>query len=528
MTVTQRAACIGCLMLASAGWIFWVGHHAEVTFADGLRSLRQAREIERGHIAEGLLHAVDHPMHPLAILGMHKLFGGGDVPYAWQTAAQGASALALVLAVLPLFLVARELYDDFTAFLGCVLLFANPVTVYISVNVLGQSTFLLFWAWGLYGAIRFLREGRFVWLPPTVLFGSLAYLTRPEGIVLHLALVGTLLLLPFHKATRIHWPRWWSALAFLVLGPVLLVGPYVSVKGGIATRQSVGRLLGTEPKAEPAGLERARPLPPDQGALASYSQAVGHVAVVLGRVVTWPFLPLVFLGLAVGNPGLERARLWLFLGVMLAISTAGLIRLQETAGYCEPRHALIPGVFLVFAASRGLTWMITRFSIDASRLGLGEGRLRPGPAVWGIAVFLALALPIYPALTPFNSGFARYRQAGTWIAEHREAEGKVLDTTDWSIYFSERSGATFKDVPRLATDPYTRYIVVRESQLTADNHVASLLRREIEGCPIVADYPASAPGGNRVMIYDLGASRAVEVAKRAEGAIEESSAVIRR
>ena len=527
MTVTQRVACIGLLSAAAAVWLYWVGHHTEVTFADGLRSLRQAREIDQGHVAQGLLHAVDHPMHPLAILGMHKLFGGGDVPYAWQTAAQGASALALILAVAPLFLVARELYDDSTATVGCILLVANPVTVYLSVNVLGQSTFLLFWSWGLWGAIRFLREGRFIWLPPTVLFGSLAYLTRPEGIVLHLALVSTLLLLPFHKATRIHWPRWWSAVAFLVLGPILLIGPYVSAKGGIATRQSVGRLIGTEPKAEPNGLERARPLPPDQGALQARLQAVGDVVLVLGGVVTWPLLPLVFLGLAVGRPGPRRARLWLFMGVILVMCVAGLVRLQETAGYCEPRHALIPGIFLIFAAARGLTWLVRSFSIDAKTLGLGEGRLRPGPAVWFVLVLAALALPIYPGLTPFNSSFALYRQAGSWIADHPEVDGKVLDMTDWSIFFSERQGTTFKDLPQFENDPNTRYIVVQESQLLADNHAASMLKQEIEGCPAVADYHATKPVGNRVLIYDLGASRAIEIAKRA-GHQDGAPPVIRR
>ena len=168
------------------------------------------------------------------------------------------------------------------------------------------------------------------------------------------------------------------------------------------------------------------------------------------------------------------------------------------------------------------------FSVDARRLGLGEGQLRPGPAVWCVAVVAALALPIYPSLTPFTSSFARYRQAGAWIAEHPEVDGKVLDLTDWSLFFSERSGGTFQDIPRLADDPKIRYVVVRESQLAADNHVATMLKSEFAGSTTVADYPAAKPGGNRVMVFDLGDGRAEAVARRTGVFLDDSSRVIRR
>ena len=38
-------------------------------------------------------------------------------------------------------------------------------------------------------------------------------------------------------------------MAFLVLGPLLLVGPYVALKGGLGTKPAVARLLGTAPKS---------------------------------------------------------------------------------------------------------------------------------------------------------------------------------------------------------------------------------------------------------------------------------------
>ena len=41
----------------------------------------------------------------------------------------------------------------------------NPLMGGIVANVLSESSFLLFWTWGMWAAVRFLREGRFLWLP---------------------------------------------------------------------------------------------------------------------------------------------------------------------------------------------------------------------------------------------------------------------------------------------------------------------------------------------------------------------------
>ena len=57
-----------------------------------------------------------------------------------------------------------------TAWLGAILVVANPVMGHAVINVLSETTFLLFWTWGLWGAVRFLREGRFFWLPLTIGF----------------------------------------------------------------------------------------------------------------------------------------------------------------------------------------------------------------------------------------------------------------------------------------------------------------------------------------------------------------------
>src|SRR5262249_20720282 len=159
----------------------------------------------------------------------------GSDPASWQVAALVLSFTSAVLLVIPIYLLALELFNEKTAWLGCLLVIVNPIIAYIVINILSDITFLVWCAFGLWASVRFLREGRFLWLPLAIGFGGLAYLTRPEGMLVPAALVATLLLLPLSPATRINWPQWWRAVAFVVGGLVLLLGPYIALKGGVGT-----------------------------------------------------------------------------------------------------------------------------------------------------------------------------------------------------------------------------------------------------------------------------------------------------
>ena len=515
MSWIHRGMRIGLLMLGAAALLNWESHHREVSTADGLRCVLQARSIERGAFAEGLIESIDHPLHPLAVAAVHKLIRGGDWPYAWQTSAQATSVLMLVLALAPIYLLGRELFDETSAWLGCLLIFANPVVGSIAVNVLSESTFLLFWGWGLWGAIRFLREGRFTWLPPTIACGALAYLTRPEGMLLHIARSSRRSSSCRSTGSRGSTGRGGGgALAFLVLGPALLVGPYIAAKGGIATRPAVARLIGTAPVAPASALEREDRRVPDESIVRTYAKAVAEVAGAVRVIVPWPIAILAILGVGVWRPEAGGARLSIFLGIILGVSTLGLVRLYAAAGYCTERHALLPGVLLILAAANGLSWLMRHVSIDASKLGLGEGRLRPGPAVWGTALGAMLILPMYQQMTPYNSSFASYRQAGAWLAEHPEADGRVLDLTNWSLFFSERRGTDFAGLLGAAERPDTRFVIVRDSQRDGPSCSGEAVRRLLDRRDAVARFPEVAtPGRQSILVYDLSRPKSADVSR---------------
>ena len=503
MTFHQHAARIGLLVLGTALLLGWTLRHTEASFADGLRYIRQAQQLDRGAWRDGLVGSIDHPLHPLGLVMVRGLVGG-EGPDSWQRAAVALSCGCIVLLVMPLYLLSRAAFGDETAWLGCALFLTHPQVGSVVANVLSESTFLLFWTWGLWTAVRYLREGRFAWLPPTIGFGVLAYLSRPEGMLLPLAMVAALVLLPLHRSTRIHWPRWWYAVGFLVIGSVVTVGPYMVMKGGPGTKPAIARVLGLAPESPPDALERERPLPPGQTTLETYRLATERMIKVIRGFVSTPLIPLAILGLVLLPPGPERARMWLFFGVLLLASAVGLVRLHATGGYCTVRHGMIPGMLLLLAAAHGLTRLMARASIPGNWLGLGQERLTPGPAVWALLLAgLVVGPHLRDASLTFPDPFQVYRDAGDWLAANTRDGDQVLDMTDWSLFFSGRPGYRFAHVYEAPADPRTRWVVLRKPHLEGHWKYSAVVRDLVgQRDPVALIPPDPAPGQLQLRVYD--------------------------
>jgi 4-amino-4-deoxy-L-arabinose transferase-like glycosyltransferase len=505
LTVTsfQHGLRIALLMATTALLLTWGLRHTEASFADGLRYIRHAQQIDQGAWRDGLLGSIDHPLHPLGIVAAHAVIGG-DGPVSWQRAAVALAFGSLVLLVIPLYLLARDTFGDESAWLGTLLVVANPLISSIAVNVLSESTFLFFWTWGLWAAVRFLREGRFSWLPLAILFGILAYLSRPEGMLLPLAMVATLALLPLHRAMRINWPRWWRACAFLILGSLSLAGPFMAMKGGPGTKPAIARVLGLAPASPPDALERERPLPADQTVQATYLLASGRMLRVIRSAVTTPLLPLAILGLWMIPAVPSRARVWLFFGVILLASAVGLVRLHATGGYCTVRHGLVPAMILILGAGRGLTWLMGKISVPGKWFGLAQERLRPGPVVW-LGVIALLLVPLHTGAqghsrsTPFDV----YYETGAWLARNTNNRDQVLDLTDWSLFFSERPGYRFAHVYDALADSQVRWIVLRKPHLEGHWQYSKAVRELVADREPVALVPLDPRHGElQLQIYD--------------------------
>jgi hypothetical protein len=503
LSLPRHLTRIGQLMVAAGLLLAFLAARTDVMFADGLRYVAQARAIERGSWRDGMARAVDHPAYPLAIAAARRLTGG-DRPEDWQTAAQVASVLAGFLLVIPLYLLALEIHGARSAWLACLLTFLVPQTGHVLADVLSEGTFLLFWTWGCWSAFRFLREGRTAWLIPTIGLAGLAYLTRPEGLLLPVALACTLCLMMVIPSARLARSRWPWAMALLVIGPALVVGPYVASRGGLGTKPAVARLLGTAGRSPAMAVERERPLDPDQTSLETYALAARAMARAVVESVSVPLLVLAGVGLIASRRDDLARRKQLFLAVVVVGWLLALVRLHATGGYCTPRHALIVALFLFGTAARGLYELADRLAAGAvgARLRGSDGSRR---AVFlGVCLIAGLGFWGREAVAPINPGFRAYRRAGEWLGANTKKDARVLDLKGWATFYGDRPGYSFGELEAAMHDDALRWVVAHDALLVGPWGYCDVLRKAVAGRSPIRSFPETRqPGIAQVHVFDL-------------------------
>jgi hypothetical protein len=397
-----------------------------------------------------------------------------------------------------------ELHGTRAAWLACALSFLVPLTGHVLADVLSEGTFLFFWTLGCWAAVRFLRQGQIVWLVPTIVLGGLAYLTRPEGMLLPLALLATLALMIIIPLARLERPRWNRAIGILVAGPVLVLGPYVGFKGGIGTKPAVSRLLGLSDRSPAMAVERERPLDPGQSARTTHLLACRAVVRAVLGAVTVPLLLLALIGLRAPGGRDDRRRSSLFLLLLLSGWLLALVRLHVTGGYCTPRHAMIFALPAIAAAARGLIFVV---DLIVARLLVSGLIWRPdlGRATI-VGACLATATVCWGAdlLAPINPGFEGYHAAGNWLSAHTPAGARVLDLKGWATFYGQRGGYSFDNLEQAPSDPELGWLVAHDALLIGPWDYCKVLRQTVAGRDPIKSFPERRRQGvAQVHIFDL-------------------------
>jgi hypothetical protein len=503
VSLKQHLVRITLLMTAALGLLTWLATHTEVMFADGLRYIALAQAIDQGSWKQALAHAVDHPAYPLAVAAVHRMLGGAR-PEDWQTAAQVAAIVAGVLLIIPLYLFVMELHGPAAAWLACVLSFLVPLTGHVLADVLSEGMFLVFWTLGCWTALRFLRQGRTVWLVPTIGLAGLAYLTRPEGMLLPVALVATLTGLLIIPSARLEWPRFYRAICVLVVGPVLVLGPYVAFKGGIGTKPAVARLLGLSARSPAMAVERERPLDPGQSVSTTLRLACKAVVRAVLGSVTAPLLLLAVFSLAAPSRYDDRGRGSLFLLILLSGWLLALLRLHATGGYCTPRHALIFALPVIAAAARGLTVLTDVLTAWFFAAGHTVRLKIARTSIVGACLAIGLVFWGPDLVAPINAGFQGYHAAGHWLNLNTPADARVLDLKGWATFYGQRGGYSFGDLGQARGDPHLGWLVAHDALLIGPWDYCEVLRQTVAGRHPIKSFPERRrPGVAQVHIFDL-------------------------
>jgi hypothetical protein len=303
-----------------------------------------------------------------------------------------------------------------------------------------------------------------------------------------------------------------------VIAPACLIAPYVAIKGGIATKPSIARLLGTAPKSPPLAIERSHPLDPDQSVGETYALATKAAFEAVRDAVSIPLLPFSAIGLFLvtrprrtHGPLLPQTsgqgRAWLFLSIVALASVLALVRLHSTGGYCSPRHAMVLSLLLIPAAAFG---MQQAAAVVGDALARRLHRLA-GRVIASVVLSLALGgmAWVYTPRTlgPLNEGLGGYRAAGLWLQEHVTSGTRVVDVTGWSLFYGGLQGYSFANLDQAPHDPAARWVVTREAHLQGPWLYCSQLRELVGDLqPVAVFHGANRRHPTKVSIFDRGHS----------------------
>lgn len=476
---------------------------------DGLKFIATARRFQTEPALDVIRGTDRHPLYPALVALVEPLFASvlGHGPDSWRIAAQGVSAIASLLLLVPLYGLARALFDERTAALTALLSVLLPLPAEIGHDTLSDSLALL----AILGSMRLgelaLRTERGGAAVACGVVAGLGFLARPEVLVAPLAVGVAGLVRPQLVLPRVaQWRLFGVALSFLVV-----VGTYALAKGEFSEKLALRRAVpvAASVRAPKAAVKR---LPPglddprwdfsakeesNAPAPASLATAVARVLVRWAEGMAWFLAPLAILGAfraRTSESGRWAKRL---LVAYLALFSAVLLRHTMTLGYLSDRHVL--SLVLV-----SLPWAAAGALACGRRLADGRQWTASRRRGWACAV-LAIAIGTGAAVQgkPGHPSRWGHQAAGRWLIKHAAPGDAVLDTRGWAAFVSGLPSYDYWHVGQALSDARLSYVVVGSDELAAASRRAATLKAVLAFAGTrVATFPERSDGrGSAVCVY---------------------------
>jgi 4-amino-4-deoxy-L-arabinose transferase-like glycosyltransferase len=527
------------------GWLLW---STPIPARDSVMFVKIAERFEETRWQKVLLESYQHPGYPLTIwavsVPVRHLAGTTDCA-GWLLSAQLASALAGWLLVVPMYFMGKHLYSRGVGFWAALLFQVLPVSGLVLSDGLSDSLYLLLAAtailFGMYAITGHNVPPRadpeapppdragfswaeIGWFALSGLFTGLAYLVRPEGLLViaatGLVLVGRQVL----SRPRRPWRQFVLSGTCLVTACALAGSPYYLTVGRLTVKPSVHQIskqLQEVSVRTAPGLEQ----PPVSGAL---------FAMHINRNQPWTMLVLSGLAAVVLEFGKcyyyfgclplllgvwwcrDRYRLvpgtWVAL-VLIVLQMAVVWCLAVVAGYVSSRHVLIMVICTLpqmVAASIQAPYRLQ--SVFASWRSRTETAPVPAtswcysPALWALLLIATMTIAGLPRLLrPMHPNRMGHREAGRWLADHTTATDTVHDVHRWASFYSGRVLGQID--PADPSQPQRQFVIIdRASQRDFSIGDAKLLDEETvrrNGGSIVFSWPEHTPPNKGVVIYQL-------------------------
>jgi hypothetical protein len=521
---SQRAL-PGILLLAAVLHL-WGMARSPLPAQDGLKYIAVARQFQTRPWTDVVRGSDRHPLYSaliaLAQPGVAWFVGPG--PDSWRIAAQAVAMLASLMLLVPLFGLARSLFDERVAVWTVLLFVLLPGPAEVGHDTLSDALGLLGTAWALRFGEAALRTGR---IGPGVACGTVAgcgYLARPEVAVVPLAVLASSLAAWRASVGRgslrsTHHDsdggpccaRPTRQSAALMVSFLVVVGGYALVKGEVSEKLAVRWGAGLPrrhdgahkaPRGPARGLDDPRwDFSPKEesghpGSL-RLTAALGKLGMCWTEAMGFVLVPMAIWGawrVRRSGEGWEGRHLLFIYLILFAVI---LTRHAMNLGYLSDRHTLSMVMVALPWAAAGLLACGRGLTDCLGWSELGARRFR--------TVFV-MALIIIGALIqakPRHASRWGHQQAGRWLALHAKESEAVLDTRGWAAFVSGQRAYDFWHVRQALTDASLAYIVVGLDELSAPSRRAETLRAILAyAASLVASFPEREGGRKEgVRIY---------------------------
>jgi predicted membrane-bound dolichyl-phosphate-mannose-protein mannosyltransferase len=227
------------IIVVAAGWRAVIAATMPCIARDSVTFCEYARDLGNegwAYLRRPTTH--QHPLFPLTVLATQRLgrvLGVADSPLTWQRSGQVVAGLAGLALVLLAGLLTRRLVrrvelpiDPNAAAVGALALAALlPLNIWLSAEVMSDQLHAAFYLLGAWAMLR-LERTRSAALCGVA--GALAYLTRPEGLVVILAALAALV------ALRIPWRRRLLGMFTLLAAFGVCASPYWLATGALTAK----------------------------------------------------------------------------------------------------------------------------------------------------------------------------------------------------------------------------------------------------------------------------------------------------
>ena len=540
---------------------------ATVPALDAVRFIESAQNINRLGLTPAISNGTEQPLFPISTWLVQEglRITIGEFRSIWAVAAQLAAAIPLVLAVVPVYLIALRLAGPRAAWAGSLVFCVLPEVARLGADAISDSTHLLFLCLAFWATVEFIRQrepesqasGSPWWLFAAGAATGTAALARVEVLVLPAALLGTLVVFQLTAGRRRRWPQLAAAVGCLLLGFTATFAPYLVAVEASTPRAIAARVLGRgETAAETPTipstatstsnmpcLDDGRPLslaplqstvsPRRRGTAAAFWSFAEELAEAYSYWVG--AFALLGLWLTRDNASRPEARLLQVYGLVFFIAAIGF---SASVGYLSARHLLalvaptigFAGVGMLAAGSRLSETLDTRrlAGVLARRVdqparnspAIAVYKTRQSPAILG----LALAGCLVAQVEPLHSGRSAHREAGQWLAIEADKRDAVLDTRGWTGLYSGRLTYQFRDAAAALADPRLAYVTLERRELDDQSDRGHSVRRLLEAAaePVAMFSPADGEdsSGRSVLVYRWSVDRFARWRERSAPGVE--------